>query len=389
VKRVLLFAAAVIAVVALVWFAGSRIVSPPKKVATNVEPPPAFPNRDENETARRLMALLSRSNEEKLRDGRGPVIEYIRREVASPAADPAAPPAEIVAHLASNAQTVAAVRALLLSNPPPVWKLRASELIEPPEPQFPVFMQIFTTLTADALNERSRGNTSAAWADLGALWVITQSLWSRPEANAVLLALTGSRMVNAAASKMPVPPPAWWNEFATYNPRPSYARAMQYEAWAMRSNAERYPAGEPSDEQVQEVVRRATEPILQPIRMFEAESHARELHEIAHVVATATPCDDVPRSEARYWSLSALRLHRFLVEREGVARLLAARAGEDVDESSACLSQRWNYKRTPQGFELAFSGTLPRTETRINVPLRFTSPPEAAPLQNDRVPERR
>lgn len=389
-KRFLLFVAALAVTVGVAWWAGSRVVTPPKKIGTAVEPPPSFPDREENETARRLLALVPRADEEKIRAGRSAAIDYIRREVASPALEPAAPPENVAANLAANAKAIASMRALLLSNPPPVWKLRASELIDPPMPEFPLFMQVFTLLSADALSEQSLGRTAAAWSDLGAIWVLAQSLASRPEANSVLLALTGNRLLNAAASKLPPPAPAWWGEFASFDPRPAFVRAMQYEAWAMRSHAERYPAGEPDEEGgFGETVRQAAEPIFQPIRVFEAEQRSRAIRELAPQVAVAKPCDAISEREgARYWSSSARRLSRFLVEREAVTRLHAARAGTPVDPTSACTAARWDFKKSEKGFDLAFTGKLAEAETRVNVPLRFTVPP-APRSKNDGIAERR
>jgi hypothetical protein len=390
VNRFLIFVAALVVTVGVAWWAGSRVVTPPKKVGTAVEPPPSFPDRDENETARRLLALLPRADEEKIREGRSAAIDYIRREVSNPALEPAEPPNDVAKNLEANGKTIASMRALLLSNPPPVWKQRANDLIDAPRIEFPLFMQVFTLLSADALAEQSRGNTAAAWADLGAMNVLTQSLWTRPESNAVLLALTGDRLLNAAASKLPPPAPAWWSEFATFDSRPNFVRAMQYEAWAMRAHAERYPAGDPDDEgDFDEVLRQAAEPMFQPIRMFEAEHRAKAIRELAPIVATAKPCDAIPNPEgARYWASSARRLHRFVIEREGVTRLHAARANTAVDATSACKGTRWEFKKTDKGFDLAFTGKLPEPETRVNVPMRFTVPP-APRSEDDGVTQRR
>lgn len=382
--RIAIFAAALTIALVVVWAAASHVVSTPVVAsgdAVQLDVPRHFPDRNENETATRLLAIVAAVDNDDLRDGRSIAIEYIRREVASPAAVPAAPPPDVAKYLDKNAKTIQTLRALLASNAPPVWKQRANELLDRPEPEFGLHMTLFTLFAADALAQCNRGSATTAWTDAGAIWTLAASLWNRPERNSVLLALSGSRILGAIAIKLPAPAPRWWNDFVAFNPRPPLLRSMQYEAWSMRTNAERYPVGEPEEETgLREVARRAAEPLVRPIRVLQADAQARDARTVARALAVATPCDVMPDSARRIdLSVTIQRLNRFIIEREGVARLLAAeahraRSGEwpdRIDDRSACTNERWIYARSADGIELSFSGTVPPTQTRIVPPLRF------------------
>src|SRR4051812_7338112 len=52
---------------------------------------------------------------------------------------------------------------------------------------------------------KARANDPTAWDELHALWLLDRTLWDRPELISKLIALATSRMVNAAAAKMPLP----------------------------------------------------------------------------------------------------------------------------------------------------------------------------------------
>jgi hypothetical protein len=352
-----------------------------------VEPTPApdevhrrFPNHDESDSAARFLATITRFDEPDLRRQRVGAVEYIRREVASTVAASSAPPDGLARFLQRNASTLAILRAQLVSNPPPVWLQRADDLAETPQPDVILISHLFTTLAADALNEHSHRRDAIAWTDLGAIWVLAQSLWVRPEVPSVISALGGCRLIAAVASKLSPPAARWWRDFLVFDPRPPFARSLEYEAWALRMRAEKYPAGEPDEDSgFHEAMRTAAEPFLRPIRVMQADARVRDLRELARGIATADPCGEPPRGALRRWSGMLQRLDRFLLEREGVARLIEAereraRTGAwpaHVDARSVCRNAQWNYARKGDGVELSFRGAAPLPETRIVTPLRF------------------
>ena len=140
----------------------------------------------------------------------------------------------------------------------------------------------------------------------------------------------------------------------------------------MRERAQRYPAGEPEDEiGLREAVRRAVEPVVRPIRVIQADERARQVQQLSRAIAVSDPCDPAPRVELRNWVSTVDRLNRFIIEREGVARLLHIEQQQTIDPRSACRHGGWRYRRTPVGFELAFTGNAPVTQTRIATLLVF------------------
>jgi hypothetical protein len=162
-----------------------------------------FPNRAENESATRLMATAERFG-----DGRH-----------------------------SDADTIRTLRAEIISDPPPVWAQHVDDVLEPPMPPLGRHMRLFRLLNGDAISQHECGNDRTAWADLHAIWILSRSLWTRPEAWSINTAATGTRMVITVAAKLGQPRPAWWSEVATLDVRRPLVRSIQYEARVMRERA--------------------------------------------------------------------------------------------------------------------------------------------------------
>ena len=156
-----------------------------------------FPNRVENESATRLMATA-----ERLGDGRH-----------------------------NDADTVRTLRAEIISNPPPVWAQQINDIHRPPTPPLGRHMRVFRTLSADATARHASGDDRAAWADLHAIWILSRSLWARPEAWSINTAATGTRIVITVAATLAPPRPAWFAEVTTFDVRRPLIRSIEYEAW--------------------------------------------------------------------------------------------------------------------------------------------------------------
>ena len=377
------FVAALVAALLIVWAIGHALLS-----HAPVEPSPAadyarqhFPDRDENESAARVLATVARFDETELRRNRSAEIDYIRFEVASPSAQTTPPPEPLAKFFAENAAIISTLRAELASNPPPVWKMRADDLLDTPQPDSIIITQLFVMFASDAIAEHSHRNDAAAWSDLGAMWSLTQSLLVRPEIYAVLTALSGSRLITAVATKLTPPLPRWWIDFVAVDPRAPLARALDYDAWAMRTRAVRYPVGEADDENaLREVMRRAAEPFVRPIRIMAADRRVRDMRELRRRIAIATPCERAPLPGAlQRWSTTLQHLHRFMIEREGAAKLLAIEEQrrvsgawpDRIDDRSICPREHWIYERSGNAIALSFSGRLPAPQTRIVTPLQY------------------
>lgn len=379
--RIVAFFGALVAAAVLIWIVGGRLfakadVALPPKVAVVKHD---FSSHDENESASRFLAAVSKLDDQELQAQREAEVEYLRQEIASPAAASAPPPESLSRFLLANGALLRALRAQLASNPPPRWLLRADDLLDAPRPDVIKLNRLALTLASSALAEHSAHNDAAAWSDLGATWVLSQSLWERPEVESVLAALTGARLIAAVASKLPPPAPTWWKGYVGFDPRPSLAKSMDYQAWEERMRAEKHPMGELDDHEIDDTLKRTAEPFVRPLVALQADARVRDLREIASGLTTADPCKPLPQAARAQWSGTLNRFNRFLIEREGVAKLIAlqdekAKTGAwpaQIEDRSLCAQQRWTYKRETEGIRLAFNGQMPVPETRVITPLEF------------------
>jgi hypothetical protein len=212
-----------------------------------------WPAQGENASATRLQATVERF---------GGDLQTIRRGVVSPA------------FLEKHANTIRTLRAQIVSNDRPVWKLSVDDILEPPLPPLAMHMRLFAVLRADALQQHAAGRDTAAWADLHAIWILSRSLLQRPEWISISVASIGDRMIASAAPQIG-PPPAWWSEFALRDTRTPRVRSLEYQAWLLRTQAERYPLGEP-DGTLLDAVRDIAAPLARPFRVLQANLAIRQ-----------------------------------------------------------------------------------------------------------------
>jgi len=356
-KKAIALLAAIGGGVLIAWIAGSRALS--GKTMVNNWPARdfarQFPDRDENESGTRLLATVERFGND-LAKARPAMSEYIRHEGTPPP------------FLGQHANTIRTLRAQIVSNPPPVWALQINDILEPPTPPFGTAMELFTLFGADALAHRSE---AAAWADLHAAWILARSLWDRPEPMSVMIAMSGTRVVAAVATKLQPPIPAWWSETAAFDVRPPLLRSIEYEAWAIRVRADRYPVGESDGSRFDDAIRRVVAPLFRPIRAAQASIAIGRLQKTVTAATHADPCEPLVVAEAPDWAAFVRRFNRFRIEREGVDKLLTLRSGGMFSAASQCKSGGWTY----DGATLAFHGALPPQTSRMTIiPLRYDAP---------------
>jgi len=182
-----------------------------------------------------------------------------------------------------------------------------------------------------------------AWDDLHAIWLLDQELWNRPELISQLIALAGTRMVNAAAVKMPLPAPTWLDEIQRRDYRRDFARSFQAESssWNIMfandlhkhtfKNALMYPYIDACLVDGTEQMR------IETARM-----------------STQTGCDvsRVPPIAIKQWNVVSRiafpnltsawqRVYRFQAEREATDKALALRRGETPSTASTCTDGKW------------------------------------------------
>jgi len=209
-------------------------------------------------------------------------------------------------------------------------------------------------LIARAL-EKARNNDPASWNELRASWELSRGLWSRSDLMSILIALSSTRMSNAAARKLPLPAPAWFAEQQSFDVRRAMAAAQQADAWAM------------AHYEVPKI------PTLEHIRMFalgpwhkwSGASGIEVMRRYNTEALRAGACDvdstRYAKVRARLWTympeltlpnlLEAWgRTLRYRAEAEATERVLQLRAGETPSAKSMCSDGTWELTATSMKF---------------------------------------
>jgi hypothetical protein len=330
--------------------------------------PKRFPPAKDNAAATQLVELAAAADvelryspgrrsrggvREELRDA---FTEYVRVQLERSGDTIDAPPAEVARYLTDNAAPLDRIRTLALSGAPIVFEVDVNRLGRgegefnradgpdpiPAGPNVFALQHIHRAFVVRALTSARDGNL-AAWDELRTAWELTRPLWGRPDTTAVLGASTAARMVNAAARKLPLPPPAWLAELDTFPYEQHLAAAQQAEAW------------------------RGKNPAL-----------TERLRGMAVEVLQAKACDaESPRFDAVRRKLGARatpnliadweRLMRFRAEREARRNVLRLRAAQPPLPHTQCSDGTWQV--TPASFK--FTRDVPVQSPQIKYPLEY------------------
>jgi len=329
--------------------------------------PKHFPPAKENAAAAQLVELAAKAEvdlrhsstrrgtgvREELRDA---FTEYVRAQLERSGDAIDAPPPEVARYLTANAAPLDGIRTLALSGTPIVFEVdinrrsigeREWESDGEPEP-VPVGPNIFAlqhlhrAFVIRALASARDGN-SAAWDELRTAWELTRPLWGRPELNAVLGASTAARMVNSAARKLPLPPPAWLAELDTFPYEQHLAAAQQAEAWRAKNPA------------LTERLRGMAAEVLQAKACDASSAKFEAVRE--KLGARATP------NLIASWE----RLMRFRAEREARRNVLRIRDGQPPLPDTQCSDASWQV--TPASFKFTRDVAVQRPQ--IKYPLEY------------------
>ena len=364
----------VVGIGAALYFGRSRVETGvanrpwPLGLGLVADAPKHFPVTQDNAAATKLVELASKVDLD-LRAQRGRrrgVPEDLREELgryasvqlerSGDAID--APPPEVARYLTDNAATLDEIRALALSGTPIVFAADPAKdfVRERSGPNLFALQQLQRTFVVRAL-DAARGGNAAAWDELRAAWELTRPLWRRPDPEAVLAGMTAARMVNAAARKMPLPPPAWFGEVFTFDYERAYVAAQQAQAWRNKQPA----LNERLRGMAEEVLRAKACDVTSP--QFEA---VRE-----KLGGRATP------SLVSGWE----RLMRFRAEREATERVLQIRAGQAPSPQTQCSDGKWEV--TANSFR--FTRNVPSEYPAYDYPLEYSgragAPPTPAPAR--------
>ena len=292
---------------------------------------------------------------------------YLTRQTRKPTPDIDPAPDELGDYLAAHAGDLATIRSVILGEEPVAWAVDR-ESPRQPIPNLLGHMVLTRLLVVNAL-DRARRNESASWEDLRAAVALSRGLWARPEMISVLIALAIDRNVSAAARKMPLPAPAWFEDFRKFDYRRGMMAARQSETSAIAESIYAETTVDASRAGVQRMVDTVMAPYT---RLCTADSLEAD-RETAAVVASTTACDIDPRrlrmqrrQTLAWWNypgrrITSLnidsawqRLYRFRAELEGTERALRLRAGAPPLPESSCSDGSGFTARTDSGSARTF-----------------------------------
>ena len=181
------------------------------------------------------------------------------------------------------------------------------------------------------------------WEDLHAAWNLRRSLDAQPQMMTQTAALSIDRMINAAAWKMPLPPPQWFNELQQRDEVPRLLEAFQYQAASYWNDGARvFPTKWLADSAEHD--------------RLVAEALAKETR-----CAVAAPSNELGVDLATVWR----RAFRYRAEREATANALRIREGKPIETRSSCSDGAWTY----DGTTLRFSRDIPVVAADRAMPL--------------------
>lgn len=244
------------------------------------------------------------------------------------------PRGEVASFLAQHDAAMNAVRDHILNAGPLRWETKFERGHEAPLPNLLQQMQLTKLFTTRAL-AKAANHDATAWDDLHAVWLLDGGLWRRPELISTLIALSGARMVNAAAAKMPLPVPSWFSEVQSFDYRHNFAASYQSEAWMIRHVP--------------------VKPIERPFIDACALDTSEGMRAWTEDLAKAGNCDLSPVRSIPVASWNVLgqiatpnlsgawqRFARFRAEREATDKILALRSGQTPAANTGCSDGTWS-----------------------------------------------
>ena len=243
-------------------------------------------------------------------------------------------PANVAAYLAQHDAQLNAIRDHIVTAGPIRWVQHFQLGHDAPIPNLLGQMTLTKLFTARAL-AKSANHDATAWNDLHAVWLLDRELWHRPELISQLIALAGTRMVNASAAKMPLPVAPWFHEVQSFDYDHNFAASYQAEAW-MTSRAPMHG-------------------IQRPFYDACALDAAETMRQWTNELASKNSCDLNPVQQMNIASWNMLgkvalpnltgawqRFARFGAELEATDKILAMRSGEMPSTATRCSDGTWS-----------------------------------------------
>ena len=291
-------------------------------------------------------------------------------------------PADVEAFLQQQRPGLDRFRELLRKGPSPRWTRDDSLLEKAPCPNLVELMFMQKVLAADALSAEKRGDHDKAWQTLEAQWVLAGALWSRPELISNLIALASTRMINAAARKLPAPAPVWWREVEAFDVDRHLQQTMEYEKWLMTQRVLAEGHGERPPQRLMAF-------LVAPIERYQASQIIDYYDDLGKTPLDCREFKPGPDAGDHFlswfgagiWTSSLdgvrIRLARFTLERELSSKVLglkeARRTGRLLPDVSPSRCGTWKAASVDGQITLRYSGVVPHTDSPIvPMPLELT-----------------
>lgn len=267
-----------------------------------------------------------------------PIADYVRKQLqrTDRTIDPSPP----------ISGDVDAIRSILLSKRPIGWNVDVTRGASAPIPNLVAQMKFSRLLTASAL-ERARLGDANAWEDLRAQRALSRGLSNRPEIISALIAVAIDRNVIAAARKMPLPAPPWFEELRTFDYRKAMLAATQAETWIISTMIREFSVDEPAGSNwVRHLVDRTVKGPYMELARSDLVARQREN---AIAISQLTTCAlDRPPERVPWWNRPAKvlspnitgawqRVFRLRAELELTEHALGLRSGPQ----SQCSDGHW------------------------------------------------
>jgi hypothetical protein len=256
------------------------------------------------------------------------VAEYVRREVARGELTIGSPPL---------LPDTSAIRDLALRESV-VWARHERIDHGETEAMRIVHLTAARVLVAHAL-AKARAQDPSAWEDLHAAWKLQRALDGHPQMMAQTAALTTTRMINAVAWKMPLPPPTWFREVQERDHIRPLLEAYQHQTASYANDGW----------------------AIFPTKWLAASvEHDRR---IAEEVFHTTRCDVHALANELGVDVTSVwrRAFRFRAEREATANALRVREGKTIETASRCSDGSWTFDGTTLRFSREISTAAPDT----------------------------
>lgn len=288
-------------------------------------------------------------------------------------------PADVEAFLQQQRPGLDQFRELLRKGPAPQWARDDSALERAPCPNLLELMFMQKVLAADALSAEKRGDHDKAWQTLEAQWVLARALWSRPELISNLIALASTRMINAAARKLPAPAPIWWREVEAFDVDRNLQQTMEYEKWQMTQRVM-------SKERGAGPVQRLGVLVSGPIERYLASNIFDYYDELGKKPLDCREFKPGPDAGDHFLSRLGVgsslngvrtRFARFILERELSSKVLALkearRSGHQIPDVSPSRCGTWQMANVDGRIKIRYAGVVPQTVSPIvPMPLELT-----------------